>query len=99
MTLSIIGWYLTTAGIILALSTIALSLVWHRIDNTADLYMSKAKEYWAKGNKEDGSAWHEKVNRLMQIAHRIKVIGIGLLYVSAGVTLIGCLLLAIGNKP
>lgn len=99
MTLTHIGWYVTVAGLLLGFLAIVLSLIWHKIDNAADQHMAKAKEAWSKGDKAEGSKWHDKVNAALQIGYKIRSVGVFVLYTSAILTLFGCLCLAIGSRP
>lgn len=99
MNLTILGWYITVIGLSLGFLAIMLSLVWQKLDNKADGYLSNAKEFWSKGNKEDGGDWHDKTNDILKLANKIRAAGVVILYTSAIATLLGCLFLAIGSKP
>lgn len=98
MNLWTIGWNMTVAGLAMFIIVLVMSLVWHRIDNKADLCLTQAKEFWSKGNKVDGGKWHDETNRLLAIGVRIKAVGVALLYGGGFVTLFGCLLLAVGSR-
>lgn len=99
MTLTHIGWYVTVAGLLLGFLATVLSLIWHKIDNAAHQHMAKAKEAWSKGDKVEGSKWHDKVNSALQIGYKIRSVGVFVLYTSAILTLFGWLCLAIGSRP
>lgn len=99
MNLTTLGWYITVLGLLLGFITVMMSLVWHKIDNKADHYLTIAKQFWSEGNKEDGSEWHLKSNRMLAMCHIIHRVGAVILYAAAILTLLGCLFLAIGSKP
>lgn len=99
MTLKILGWYITVGGLLLGFIAIVMSLVWHKLDNKADHYLTLAKQFWSEGNKIDGGKWHDKTNDLLKTCHKIRAVGVVVLYTSAIATLMGCLFLAIGSKP
>lgn len=99
MNLTILGWYVTVAGLFLGFAAILLSLLWHKLDNKADLYLTRAKQFWSEGNKIDGGKWHDKTNDVLKVAVQVRTIGVAVLYTAAIITLFGCLFLAIGSKP
>ena len=96
--LATIGTVLLTVGILLGLVAVALSLLWHRLDNKAEKFREEGDEHLRSGNGQEGGVVYDELNQILRSAVRVRVVGIAFLYASAILTLVGALFLILQER-
>lgn len=96
--LATIGTVLLTVGILLGLVAVALSLLWHRLDNKAEKFREEGDEHLQNGNGQEGGLIYDELSQILRSAVRVRLIGIAFLYASAILSLVGAFLLVVQER-